>query len=59
MAQSSDSPFYSNAKIAQEVEHVTEDHTVGGSTPSLGTTALALSQFTILEPDNRSIHRSG
>jgi hypothetical protein len=31
------------AQVAQLVEHVTENHGVGGSIPSLGTTSLFLS----------------
>jgi hypothetical protein len=33
------------AQVAQLVEHVTENHGVGGSIPPLGTTLTSLSQF--------------
>ena len=33
-------PAFSDARVAQLVEHVTENHGVGGSIPSLGTITL-------------------
>jgi hypothetical protein len=43
-----------DAQVAQLVEHATENRSVGGSIPPLGTTLNFLRKFAILDPENRS-----
>ena len=49
----------SGAQVAQLVEHVTENHGVGGSIPPLGTKKLSLLKLFAFLPKTVPLHESG